>query len=379
MHKLLLDVIGCDLSPRSMLEGAQLALPELQGELLLVGDEAVIKPLVSKRRFRLLQEALHAADDSKTKCRVRIVHAPETIAMEDSIRAVRNKPGSSINLGCRLAAEDWRAWKESARAQGTSAIDDNSLPRPSAFISAGHSGAMMASALLQMGRIENVERPAIAVKLPTLSPDGCVRLDVGANVDCKPEHLRDFAVMGALFAQVERSSPSLPRVGVLSNGEERSKGNALTRAAVEQIEKLSCFCEGPHQVGRFVGNSEGKELFKGQVDVVVTDGFVGNLVLKSVEGLGSAVVTLLKREAKTNPFNTLGFLLASSAFRRLKRKLDYAEYGAAPLLGVAGYAFICHGRSNAKAIKNALLRTQTALRSQLVERLETALQSAIRP
>jgi glycerol-3-phosphate acyltransferase PlsX len=131
-------------------------------------------------------------------------------------------------------------------------------------------------------------------------------------------------------------------------------------------------------VGEFKGYAEGKEMFKGSVDVVVTDGFIGNLVLKSVEGLGSAVVTLLKQEAKTNPLNTVGFLLSSAAFRRLKKKLDYAEYGAAPLLGVAGYAFICHGRSNAKAIKNALLRSQSAVESQFVERLEVALLSALR-
>jgi glycerol-3-phosphate acyltransferase PlsX len=236
----------------------------------------------------------------------------------------------------------------------------------------------MASALLHMGRLPNVERPAIAVKLPTLSPDGCVILDVGANVDCRPEHLRDFAIMGAVFAQVERCAPGLPRVGLLSNGEERSKGNEATKAAFELIEKVRCLQEGPEAVGIFTGNAEGKELFKGAVDVVVTDGFVGNLVLKSVEGLGSAVVTLLKKEAKTSPLTTFGFLLSSKAFRRLKKKLDYAEYGAAPLLGVAGYSFICHGRSNAKAIKNALLRTQSALHSRFVQKLEAALVESAR-
>jgi glycerol-3-phosphate acyltransferase PlsX len=276
--------------------------------------------------------------------------------MEDSIRAIRSKPGASINVGCALAA---RAYKEKNES--------------TAFISAGHSGAMMASALMNMGRLPNVERPAIAVKLPTLSPNGCVVLDVGANVDCKPEHLRDFAVMGALFAQVERRTPGLPLVGVLSNGEERSKGNELTRAALALIEPLKCFQADEHAVGKFVGYSEGKEIFRGQVDVVVTDGFVGNVVLKSVEGLGSAVVTILKREAKSSLLTPLGFLLAAAAFRRLKRKLDYAEYGAAPLLGVAGYAFICHGRSNPRAMKNALLRALSAVEERLVERLEGAL------
>jgi glycerol-3-phosphate acyltransferase PlsX len=365
--RLILDVMGGDNAPRAALDGALQALPELEGELVLIADEAVVRPILTRRHYRPLALAL-AQGDSRQGLRVRLVHSAETIGMEDSIRAVRSKPEASINVGCRMAAEDWRAWKKGAPGAA-----------PSAFISAGHSGAMMASALLSMGRLEGVERPAIAVKLPTLSSDGCVLLDVGANVDCKPEHLRDFAVMGALFAQVERRSPVLPRVGVLSNGEEKSKGNELTRAAVERIAALACFQPaGASPVGQFVGYAEGKEIFKGQVDVVVTDGFVGNVVLKAVEGLGSAVVQILKSEARHNPLNALGFLLSGGVFARLKRKLDYAEYGAAPLLGVAGYAFICHGRSNSKAIKNALLRTQTALKGRLVERLEAALSGAAR-
>jgi glycerol-3-phosphate acyltransferase PlsX len=356
--RLILDVMGGDHAPEANLLGALEALPEIEGELVLVGDEPAIRKALEPRRFRALQQALDV--------NVRIVHASETIDMGDSIRAVRSKPGASINVGCRMAAEDWQAHKQ------------NRQHHPSAFISAGHSGAMMASALLNMGRLPHVERPAIAVKLPSLSPDGCVLLDVGANVDCKPEHLRDFAIMGALFAQVERHDLSLPRVGVLSNGEERSKGNELTRGALALIEAHPAFASREEAIGRFVGYSEGKEIFKGQVDVVVTDGFVGNLVLKSVEGLGSAVVTLLKGEAKTNPLNTAGFVMAAGAFKRLKAKLDYAEYGAAPLLGVAGYAFICHGRSKAKAIKNALLRTQSALKSEFVQRMELALGASAR-
>jgi glycerol-3-phosphate acyltransferase PlsX len=354
--KLILDVMGGDRAPYVPLEGALKALPELRSkgaELVLLGDEARIRALLSKRRLRPLADAI--AHPEKAGIRVTISHTPDSIGMEDTIRAVRTKPQATINLGCQMAAQGY------------------SEKKPTAFVSAGHSGAMMASALLHMGRLPQVERPAIAVKLPTLSPNGCVILDVGANVDCKPEHLRDFAVMGALFAQVERRKPGLPKVGVLSNGEERSKGNELTRAALALIDPLPCFQPGENAVGEFVGYSEGKEIFKGQVDVVVTDGFVGNVVLKSVEGLGSAVVTILKREAKSSLLTPLGFLLAAQAFRRLKRKLDYAEYGAAPLLGVAGYAFICHGRSNPRAIKNALLRAYSALEERFVERLEGAL------
>lgn len=353
MPKLILDILGGDHAPHSNLHGAAMAIPELDGELILVGRKSEIQDQLHKKKR--LKPLLEAFDNEAARCVVRIVHASDDIGMVESIKSVRSKPDASINVGCRMAAEDWKS------------------KTPSAFISAGHSGVMMASAFLHMGRLKGTERPAIAVKLPTLSPEGCVMLDVGANVDCKPEHLRDFAVMGALFAQAEWSSNRLPRVALLSNGEEKTKGNELTRNAMELIERLPCFSESPGQVGEFVGYVEGKEFFKGQVDVVVTDGFVGNLVLKAVEGLGSAVVTLLKRGAKKNPFNMLGFFLSAGAFRDLKKKLDYAEYGAAPLLGVAGYAFICHGRSNAKAIKNALLRAQTALNSRFVERMEIAL------
>jgi glycerol-3-phosphate acyltransferase PlsX len=362
--------MGGDYAPHEILLGAQKALPELSSpnggpstELVLLGDEVAIKKELSQRKLKTLSDAL-AEGQSRVGCKVILVHAPDSIEMGDSIRAVRSKPNASINVGCKMAAESYAAAKTSAK--------DSPVAFPSGFISAGHSGAMMASALLNMGRLLHVERPAIAVKLPTLSEDGCVFLDVGANVDCKPEHLRDFAVMGAIFSQVERKSKSLPKVGILSNGEERSKGTELTRAALEMVEKLPAF-QGEKRVGDFTGYVEGKEIFKGAVDVVVCDGFVGNVVLKSLEGLGSAVVTNLKNEAKKSLLAPIGFLLAASVFRRLKRKLDYAETGAAPLLGVAGYAFICHGRSDSRAIKNALLRAQTFVRGRFVEKLEDAL------
>jgi glycerol-3-phosphate acyltransferase PlsX len=381
MPRLILDVMGGDYAPLATLEGALEALPELErepdgnpstqtssansggsaNELVLVGDEAVIREHLKHRKFRPLTDAIERSKNgtSGSNFKVSIVHAPDSIDMADSIRAVRSKPNASINVGCKMAGESYSKRKEL------------NLP-PAGFISAGHSGAMMASAFLNMGRIKGIERPAIAVKLPTLSEDGCVFLDVGANVDCKPEHLRDFAIMGAIFGGVERVSKTLPRVGVLSNGEEKSKGNELTRAATALISELACL-KGDDRVADFIGNVEGKEIFKGQVDVVVADGFVGNVVLKSLEGLGSAVVNFLKRDARKSFIAPFGFLLASNVFRRLKRKLDYAETGAAPLLGVAGYAFICHGRSDSRAIKNAILRARTVVRGQFVEKLEIAL------
>jgi len=362
MAQLILDAMGGDHAPRAILQGASLALPDLRtvgAELIIVGDREACAPFLNSSKNSALRRAL-----SKPGSGVSWVQSSENIEMDDSIKSLRKKTQASINIGCRMAAETWKSWRSG-----------ESQTRPAAFISAGHSGAMMASALIHMGRLKGIERPAIAVTLPTTHKDGCVVLDVGANVDCKPEHLRDFAVMGALYAQVDRQSQGLPKVGILSNGEERTKGNELARAALECVEQL------PHfgKIAQFQGFVEGKEIFKGQVDVVVTDGFVGNVMLKAVEGVGAAVVQLLKASAKRNPAATLGFLLAAPVFRALKKKLDYAEYGAAPLLGVAGYAFICHGRSNPKAIRNALLRAHSALEKNVVESLEQALIENLAP
>lgn len=370
--EIILDLMGGDRSPLTILDGAEAALPLLRGSLRLIGKRELVDPLLKKRRLKKLSQALRDGVLPQGGS-IAFTQASEIIEMEDSIKAIRTKKDASINIGCKFAAEAYDSKKK-----GTGPA--------SAFVSTGHSGAMMASSLLNMGRIKGIERPGIAVTLPTLGDHGCVVLDVGANVDCKPEHLRDFALMGALFAGGDRTVAArkrLPRVGVLSNGEERSKGNELARAALELIETMPYFKAGPasvtggEQVGQFVGFVEGKDIFKGHVDVVVTDGFVGNVVLKSVEGLGLAVVSLLKQAAKRSPLSMLGFLLAAGALRGLKQKLDYAEYGAAPLLGVAGYAFICHGSSNAKAIKNALLRAQDALENDFITRLENALTPAL--
>lgn len=352
-HHLILDIMGGDRGIEAPLEGAQQALSELTAKLTFVGDEAQIVQALKTRRFEKLRRA-----------NIEVIHASEEIKMDDTIRAIRSKPKASINVGMKLAEEAY-----SKGANGS---------MPTAFISAGHSGAMMASALLNLGRIEGIERPAIAVTLPTLSPDGCLFLDVGANVDCKPEHLRDFALMGAFYSKAAVNRSRKPRVGLLSNGEEKSKGNELTRQSADLIAANSFLQkDNPNAIAEYVGYVEGKEIFKGDVDVVVTDGFVGNVVLKSLEGLGSAITSFLKQEARTNLLTTIGFLMGASAFRRLKRKLDYAEYGAAPLLGVRGYAYICHGRSNAKAFKNALLRTQSGLTGRFVENLEETLKASL--
>ncbi|MBI3533871.1 MAG: phosphate acyltransferase [Deltaproteobacteria bacterium] len=328
MHKLILDVMGGDYAPSAILEGAKLALKHLNGELYLVGDEAVINTQLKRHRFKSLKYSLNK--------KVFILHAKDNIEMSETISSVRTKPASSINVGIKLAAQDWKN------------------KTPSAFISAGHSGALMASSLLHMGRLPQIERPAIAIKLPTIRPDGCVLIDVGANI--------------------ERKSVELPKVGLLSNGEERSKGNELTRRALELLEN-SQFFQGQNRLADFIGYVEGKELFSGRVDVVVTDGFVGNLVLKSLEGLGFTVASLLIQAAKKNPLTSIGLVFSFGLLNKIKKKLDYAEYGAAPLLGVGGYAFVCHGRSKAKAIMNALIRSQNALESRYIEKLNLALQN----
>lgn len=343
MSRLLLDVMGGDHAPKAVLDGALLALKDLRFPLVLIGDESVIKKHAIAKQF---------------SDQITVVHADENIVMEDKIKAIRSKPNAPINIGTRLAAESWTAY-----ASGTGT--------PDAFVSAGHSGAVMASALLTLGRIKGIERPAIATRLPTVNGKGVVCLDVGANVDCKPEHLRDFAIMGSFLSQGLNPGLTRPKVALLANGEERTKGNELTRATFALLEGHPLF-SGPQAIGEFVGNSEAKEMFKGSVDVMVTDGFVGNLILKNSEALGSALIQILKAEAKANPLNLLGFGMAFGALRAFRKKVDFREVGAAPLLGVKGYIFIAHGRSDKLAIRNSLLRAQESLEAKMIERLEKA-------
>jgi glycerol-3-phosphate acyltransferase PlsX len=358
MSRLLLDVMGGDHAPKAILDGALAALKDLRHPLVLIGDEAKIRkhPIA-----KVLSEGPGA--NAEGRMSVSLVHAGENIEMEDKIKAIRGKPNAPINVGTRLAAESWKAFHNAP-----------SGPGPDAFVSAGHSGAVMASALLTLGRIKGIERPAIATRLPTLNGKGVVCLDVGANVDCKPEHLRDFAIMGAIFATAGAAGLTRPKVGVLANGEERTKGNDLTRATYAILEGHPLFTGTPtvSPVGEFVGYCEAKEMFLGNVDVVVMDGLIGNLILKNSEALGSLLIKILTGEAKKNPLNLLGFGLAWGAIRAFKKKVDFRETGAAPLLGVQGYVFIAHGRSDKLAVRNSLLRAQEALDSKMIERLAVA-------
>lgn len=322
--KIYIDAMGGDRAPEAVVAGVQLVAKDLKAKLVLLGDEL---------RLRSLLKRLHGLD-------YEFVHCPETIEMSESpVQAVRAKKNSSIVRGLQLAAES---------------------PDNSSFFSAGHSGAVFAAALMTMGRVKGVDRPAIVTAIPTPSQP-CIFLDAGANVDCRPNHLHDFAHMGAAYARVYLKQ-NAPRVGILSNGEEESKGTDLTRAA-------HLLCKNDPTLN-YCGYVEGKEIFQGEAHVVVTDGFTGNVVLKSLEGLGKTVSSIIKTELKRTPLSKLGALFAMPALKRIQAKLDYAEIGAAPLLGVDGNCFIGHGRSNAVAIKNGILRAQEAIELRLHSTLQ---------
>lgn len=315
------DAMGGDRAPDTVLAGVQLAAKEVRSEIVLVGDESALNCLLKKFSHR-----------------PRVLHCSENIEMSESpVQAVRAKKDSSIVKGLRAAAET----------------------PGSAFFSAGHSGAVFAAALLEMGRLKGAERPAIATTLPTLTGH-CLLLDAGANVDCRPNHLVEFALMGNTYMKIARKKQN-PVVGILSNGEEETKGTELTRAAHALLKS--------EQGINYVGYVEGKEIFQGRLDVVVTDGFTGNIVLKSAEGLGKAISTTIRRELGHSIWTKLGAVFAMPALHKVQRKLDYAEVGSAPLLGVDGNCFIGHGRSSPKAIKNGILRAQEAIELGLHEKL----------
>lgn len=269
---------------------------------------------------------------------LQIVDAPDVIGMEESpMEAFKSKKHSSL----RVAADLVRA----GEAHG--------------LVSAGNSGAVMAVGKMVIGVVKGVERPGLAAPLPSI--DGfAVVVDVGANVDCKAKHLEQFAVMGSCYAQLLLKKEK-PRVGLLSIGEEEGKGNALTKEAFDLLKKADV---------NFIGNVEGRDIFLGKVDVVVTDGFAGNVMLKTAEGAGEMMFHILKREFSSSLKAGMGFLLSKGVFRALYRKVDYAEYGGAPLLGLKGGCFICHGRSKAKAMTSAVRIAHQFLIERIHERIQ---------
>lgn len=307
MIKVALDCLGGDHGSTPLIEGAVEALKGVDFKLYAVGDA---KELEAK-----IPQAL--------KSRCNIVHADDVISMDDSSTGVLRRKESSIYKCIELLRE-----KE---------VD--------AVVSAGHSGASMSLATLRVGRMEGITRPAIAAFLPQLDGRRSLLLDAGANVDCKPEHLLQFAILGREYARDVLKKPN-PRVGLISIGSESSKGDELTKEAHELMKPL----EG------FIGNVEGSDIFGDKVDVAVCDGFVGNVILKTSEGAGEAIRALIKQKAKKSFLAIIGAMFMKSSFKALKKDIDYAEYGGAPLLGVNGCVIIAHGKSNAKAIKNAIFQ-----------------------
>jgi glycerol-3-phosphate acyltransferase PlsX len=262
-------------------------------------------------------------------------HASEVIGMDESpASAVKQKKDSSINVAISLV--------KSGEADGV--------------ISAGNTGALMAAALFGLGRIKGIERPAIATVFP-IAEGRILLLDMGANVDCKPQHLEQFGRMGSLYAEKVMHIPN-PRVGLLNIGEEKEKGNELTQAVWPLLKSAPI---------NFIGNVESKEILSGTVDVVVCDGFVGNLILKFGESLAKYVINMLKKEVKKNVISQLGALMLLPSLGNLKKMVDYDEYGGAPFLGVNGVCFKAHGRARAKAIKNAIRVTGEAVKENMVE------------
>lgn len=327
MIKIAIDAMGGDQAPGAEVEGAVLAAREYGAAVILVGREDVLRAELAK----------HDA----AKLPIEIAHASEVISMSDVAgKAVRAKD-SSIRVAARLVRD--------GLAQGV--------------ISAGHTGAAMAISKVVLGVLPGVHRPAIAQVFPTLEGTLAVLLDVGANVDCDADMLADFAVMGAVYSRVVCHREN-PRVGILSIGEEEHKGNELTRQATPLLKKLPI---------NFIGNVEGQDLYSGHADVIVCDGFTGNVALKVSEGLVKAIKSMLRSSLESTLTRQLGYALSRGAYEDFRKRVDYSEYGGAPLLGVKGVSIICHGRSNANAIKNAVRVARESYQGGVNKEIEATL------
>jgi glycerol-3-phosphate acyltransferase PlsX len=325
------DAMGGDDAPRQVVDGALAALPHFDVGVALVGDVAAIDAELAR----------HADVD---EARVKVVEAPEVVTMAESpAAALRRKPRASI----KVAAE--------SVARGEAA----------ALFSAGNTGATVMAAYGAFGTLSGVDRPALAATIP--SPGGpAVLLDVGASVECRPHHLLQFGVMGSVYARVAFGIPA-PRVGLLSIGEEETKGNELTREA-HRLLKASALA--------FVGNVEARAVYSGHADVIVCDGFTGNVALKISEGLVDVMEGLLSEELSSTMTMRVGSLLTRRALRRFRRRVDYSEYGGAPLLGVAGVTIVGHGRSSARAVRNAVAIAYRFADNRFIERVEQDIAAA---
>ncbi len=322
--RIALDAMGGDCAPEVVVEGGVWAAREFEEEVILIGREEAIRQELEKHDTSGLS--------------LPIVHASQVIGMTDKpAQAVKAKKDSSMVVGMDLIKK--------GEAQ--------------AFVSAGNSGGVMVAALFRLGRIKGVQRPALCAIFVSQEGPLCI-LDVGANTDCKPLYLLQFAIMGSVY--MERVlGLGKPRVGIVSTGEEEGKGSQLVLEAYELLKRSGL---------NFVGNVEGKDVFPGLADVVVTDGFTGNVMIKLAEGMASFFAGIIEEEIKRSPLTALGGLLAKPAFRRVKSRLDYSEYGGAPLLGVDGVVIVGHGRSNAKAIKNAVRMAKRTVEGGMIEAIK---------
>lgn len=325
--KIVLDAMGGDYGVQPIVEGLISALKKEDFSPIIVGDSKEIEKFIP----------------TELKSKIRVIHCDDYIAMHDHASSATKRKESSIYVGMELVREG----------------------EADAIVSAGHSGATMSLATLRLGRIKGVSRPAICTMMPT-SIEGkySLILDAGANTDCKPEYLLDFALMGYEYAKGVMGI-SHPKVGLLSNGEEDIKGNELTKETFPLLKNYDFF----------IGNVEGKNIFDGSVDVVVCDGFIGNLVLKSSEGVASAISKMLKQEIKKSPLSMLGAFLMRNAFKALKARTDHSEYGGAPLLGVNKTVIISHGSSNARAIECAIYQAIHTLKANVCDKIRKSFES----
>src|ERR1051326_1398341 len=320
--------MGSDHAPQVEIDGALAATRDFGVGVILVGQPHKVEPELRRCGWR--------GDGDRG---IELVEAAEVIAMDDPVAtSVRRKKKSSLRIGSKLVIE--------GRADG--------------FVSAGNTGAAMATAKMVIGTLPGVDRPALAAMIPTKAAKPTLLLDVGANSECKPHHLAQFAIMGDAYSRSVLGTVK-PSVGLMSIGEEEAKGNELTKEAFPLLRELDI---------NFVGNVEGRDVFSGMVDVIVTDGFTGNVMLKLSEGLTEAMLSMLKRELTATAVTKAGAVLAKPAFQSIKKRLDYTEYGGAPLLGVRRIVVIGHGRSNARAIRNAIRSVNEFSVAKTAERIE---------
>ena len=327
MIKIAIDAMGGDFGSAPIVEGVLQALSEASFEAILVGKRAEIEPLVPKG----------------LESRISYEEASDVFDMDEMATDALKRKDSSIYKAIELVRNG----------------------SADAVVSAGHSGATMSLATLRIGRLDGVSRPPIATLMPTIiRGKKTLVLDVGANVDCKPEHLFEFAVMSEAYAQqilhIEK-----PKISLLSNGEEDCKGNETSKAAFELLKKMD----------NFVGNAEGNQVFDGSVDIIVCDGFVGNILLKTAEGVSGAISKIIKRNIKESAIAMIGAVLLKRVFKKLKNDVDYDEYGGAPLLGVKKCTIISHGKSSPKAIKNAIFQSIKFSKSNINEQIISKLES----